>query len=40
MSIRLDTIYGEPQYAKEVLTILQHENLPCVHAHKQFFFIS
>ena len=32
MSIRLDTIYGEPQYIMEVLNILQHENLPCVIA--------
>ena len=30
MSIRLDTIYGEPQYAMEVLNILQHEKLHCV----------
>ena len=32
MSIRIDQIYGEPQYVMEVLTILQHEKLPCVIA--------
>ena len=30
--IRIDQIYGEPQYIMEVLNILQHENLPCVIA--------